>query len=233
MKLSAWTHRTPASRHRVGQTPSGASLCRRLRCILGVGAWLVSGLFPTYSNGAVVTWPIDAGGNGHAYEFINSPVLWPQARAQAEARTPPDGFMPGTLVCILSGTENQFLTSQFQPAAWMGFTDEAVEGEWRWIDGTPGVWQDPDNFPSPIQTLYVNWMRGEPSNSSDGTPEHYGVKEGGSLGLWNDGVGGPDGSPYPYIVEYAPVPEPSALAIAAIGIAVGSCRLLRAGSRRP
>jgi len=231
MKLNAWTHRTPARGHGVGQIPSGASLCPRLRCILGVGAWLIGGLFPTYSNGAVVTWPIGDGGNGHAYEFINSSVPWPQARAEAESRTPPNGFMQGTLLCILNAAENQFLISQFsQGYAWMGFTDEAVEGEWRWIDGTPGVWQDPDSFPSPIQTLYVNWREGEPTNGYPAGSENYALAFWPPLGDWNDGTGG---AATPYVVEYAPVPEPSALAIAAIGIAVGSCRLLRAGSRQP
>ena len=206
--------------------------CGRLRSMVSAGLLLLGAILPSSSSGAVVTWPVDRGGNGHAYEFVNDFVVWPDARAGAEARTPPEGFMPGTLACILSGAENQFLVDEFPQSAWMGFTDELVEGEWRWIDGTPGVWQDPDNFASAVQTLYVNWATGEPSNASGDLTENYGLTMRNAAGQWNDGVGGPGGSPAPYLVEYAPVPEPSTFAMTASLFFLGAYGCLRMSDRR-
>jgi hypothetical protein len=109
-------------------------------------------------------WVTAAGGNAHAYEFVSEgDVTWNQARIAATLRKPPPGYGPGHLASIASFAENEFLWGLqfFNGEAWIGFTDEEVEGEWRWIDDTPGVWQDPGTFPNPVQTVpYVNWTSG-------------------------------------------------------------------------
>jgi hypothetical protein len=119
----------------------------------------------------------------------------------AESLIPPTGFRRGTLVSINSDAENQFLASWVPSTAWMGFTDEVVDGEWRWIDGSLGIWQDPRWFRYPVQTAYVNWFPGEPTGSSRGFAENYGLFNwiGAS---WNDGTGPEGGVTYPFVVEF-------------------------------
>jgi hypothetical protein len=87
---------------------------------------------------------------------------------------------------------------------WIGFTDRSIEGEWRWIDSTPGVWQDPDNFANPVQTAHTNWRSAsaEPNNAFN---EDFAVYS--FAGEWNDQ---PDssGSFSGYVVEFEAVREP-------------------------
>ena len=146
-------------------------------------------------------WLQSADGNGHAYALFNDSVSWPEARRMAESLTPPTGFRRGTLVSINSDAENQFLASWVPSTTWMGFTDEVVDGEWRWIDGSPGVWQDPAKFRNPVQTTYVNWSPGEPSSNYLNFPENYGLFRWGA-DKWNDGVGPVGGVPFPFVVEF-------------------------------
>jgi hypothetical protein len=154
-----------------------------------------------YASYGFIEWNQSAGGNGHAYALFKDRVSWPEARRMAESLIPPTGFRRGTLVSINSDAENQFLASWVPSATWMGFTDEVVDGEWRWIDGSPGVWQDPANFRNPVQTTYVNWSPGEPSSYYLTYPENYGLFRWGS-DKWNDGVGPVGGLPFPFVVEF-------------------------------
>jgi hypothetical protein len=88
------------------------------------------------------------------------------------------------------------------------------------------IWQDPRNFPSPVQTAYTNWIPGEPNDFAIG--EDYGLfscETGYFPGGWNDGAGPTGGTPFSYIVEYVAVPEPSACFSLAAGIAFGCWRL--------
>ncbi len=154
-----------------------------------------------YASYGFIEWNQSAGGNGHAYALSSDRVSWPEARRIAESLIPPSGFRRGTLVSINSDAENTFLASWVPSTTWMGFTDEAVDGEWRWIDGSPGIWQDPRRFRYPVQTAYVNWFPGEPAGSSRGFAENYGLFNwiGAS---WNDGTGPEGGVTYPFMVEF-------------------------------
>ncbi len=176
-------------------------------------------------SGTIVVWP----GNNHAYDYVNTnevPIGWGPAKAAAESATPPLGFGSGHLVTISDQAENSFVARTFlQASAWIGFTDELVEGEWRWIDATPGIWQDPDNFVNPVQTAFTNWAAGEPNNQIDaGKPngEDYGLMYYSPVGEWNDGSGPEtiDGYLFGYVVEFEPIPEPSAGVILSIGAAL-------------
>lgn len=73
-------------------------------------------------------------------------------------------------VCIEDSAENEFVwrefvlwdslessTTRFIPRSiWMGATDENVEGNWEWLDGTPWSW--------------TNWGPGEPNNDPNASP---------------------------------------------------------------
>jgi fibronectin-binding autotransporter adhesin len=138
-------------------------------------------------------WDVASGGNGYAYELVNESLTWRVAADRAVLRAAPFGFGMGNLASILSEEENAFLNGW---SGWIGLSDQLVEGEWRWNDGTPGVWQDPAFFPSPIQNLFTKWGGGEPNNW--GGNQDFAIFNGDT---WDDGSDAPIGS---YIVKYAP-----------------------------
>ena len=164
--------------------------------------WQVAALLSLAAAPAVaapVRWETGQGGNGHYYELVTESLSWPLARVAAAQRTPPAGYGPGHLASFSSAAEEAFLDSTFGTTGWIGFTDELVEGEWRWIDATPGIWQNPKDFASPIQTGYVDWAPGEPNGAQH---ENYVVFAWSGI-RWNDGSGDPD-VVFPYYVEYEP-----------------------------
>ena len=89
--------------------------------------------------------------NGHGYEYVTTPLVWEQARKNAEKSG-------GYLVCITSDEENKFLiqfikkaTDQEIPATWIGLNDDKIEGDWKWLTGEP--------------TTFTFWFQGEPNNA--------------------------------------------------------------------
>lgn len=195
---------------------------------LAVFVWALGSLAPHSAIAGMATWSATDGGNDHAYELVGPSVFWSQAVANAASRQPPTGYQQGQLASITSASENEFIRSSFGlNAAWIGFTDEVIEGEWRWLDGTPGIWQDPKVFSSPIQTTFTDWRTGEPNNFYESGEDYVVMSLGGGSGSWNDGVGPNSGTPFLYLVEYlpAPIPEPSTYAMALAGLACGGFSL--------
>jgi len=95
----------------------------------------------------------------------------------------------GHLAIINNKAENSFLYKYIKSlgysTAYFGITDEAIEGEWRTVEGK--------------KVTYTNWHKDEPNN--DWSDEHYGsFFEDYTDGTWNDGYGG-DGSDV-YICEW-------------------------------
>ena len=141
---------------------------------------------PTPAESTVV-FPI----NGHRYGIIPGSFSWQAAREHAGSVTPPFGFSPGHLVTYSDAAEEAFVQLAFRDllnATCIGFTDELVEGEWRWIDGTPGIWQDPDNFDSPIQSAYTNWRPALSEPNNERGQEHFAVYSTfrSPVPTWND-----------------------------------------------
>lgn len=95
--------------------------------------------------------------NGHYYGLSANTKTWTEAKADCEANG-------GHLVTITDEQEQkavQKLISYDMPyAAWIGATDEIVEGDWRWCTGE--------------EFSYTNWNSGEPNNAnSDLSEENY------------------------------------------------------------
>ncbi len=135
-----------------------------------------------------VLWDEAEGGDGRYYEYVTEALTWTDAREAAAARR--HRGVPGRLVVITSATQNAFvhgLIGGEDQRAWIGLTDEAEEGDFRWVDGTrPG---------------YTNWSPGEPNNADDN--EHYGEML--PNGRWNDKMNDPPAQRVPpqgYLVEY-------------------------------
>jgi hypothetical protein len=111
-------------------------------------------------------------GTGHYYEYIAAPgMYWQSANSAANART----FygLHGYLVTITSKGENDFVTSKLQGMGWMGASDAASEGTWRWVSG-------PESG-SLLSDTYTNWASGEPNNLNDEDYGHFYTN-----GYWND-----------------------------------------------
>ena len=68
---------------------------------------------------------------------------------------------------------------------WIGATDKANEGDWRWIDGTK------------LSSTYSNWNSGEPNDSSGEDYCQYYIS-GSTKGKWNDLNGT---QVYPFVVQ--------------------------------
>jgi hypothetical protein len=111
--------------------------------------------------------------NGHTYKRFDAPSTLQQARTGCAARG-------AHLVTLTTQQENDFVVTQFvqdSVEAWLGATDELVEGNWRWMTGEP--WS------------FENWNAGEPNDGVSYTSgEDYAAVVAVNAGRWND-AGGP------------------------------------------
>jgi hypothetical protein len=142
------------------------------------------------------------------YQYIASPnITWTQARDTAKARTlnGAAGYLPN----IPTDQENEFIKNNVDAAnIWIGASDAAVEGVWRWMDGPEAgiqFWQGGTAAQGGIVTgpfNYAAWAVNQPDNA--GKAEHYGSTNFRTTrGAWNDlplnGAGIVSG----YLVEYS------------------------------
>ena len=103
--------------------------------------------------------------SGHTYQIVKTAMTWSAAKAWAESQG-------GHLAYITSAAENQALVTMTQmetgldtaPTAadgggarylWLGGSDAAVEGTWRWGDGTL------------VSSGYSNWGAGALGSEPD------------------------------------------------------------------
>ncbi|MBI3435205.1 MAG: FecR domain-containing protein, partial [Proteobacteria bacterium] len=131
---------------------------------------------------ALTPFATGAGATGHSYVYVGATSTWIEANAIATA-------LGGHLATISSAEENQFvlaLTPTFSPfaATFLGGSDAAVDGEWRWIDSGEQFWNGgPNGFA--VAGAYANWNAGEPNNNGFGPGgESYLTLR--SDGTWND-----------------------------------------------
>ena len=116
-------------------------------------------------------WPDDQ----HPYMFCATQTSWFDAAADC-------GASDYRLVTFDSEAELLWTTATAISYAsgqnwWIGFTDQASEGNWLWEDGSPGT--------------YINWCGLEPNNSHGGecvaeSAEHCAMLNWGEGGCWND-----------------------------------------------
>ena len=100
------------------------------------------------------------------FEVVEGFYTWIQAKADAVARG-------GRLAVFPTNNLYDRIISKVRQTyswhLWLGLTDEAQEGVWRWLDGSP--------------LTYSRWHAGEPN--SQGNEDYAHVLEGG-LTTWND-----------------------------------------------
>ncbi|WP_168215735.1 CARDB domain-containing protein [Roseimaritima ulvae] len=83
--------------------------------------------------------------DGSRYTLTDQADDWGVVRAEAEAAG-------GDLVSIGSFEENEWIHATFGGSHWIGFTDQAIEGTYQWIDGSP--------------VTYTRWGNNEPNTPS-------------------------------------------------------------------
>lgn len=147
----------------------------------------------------------------HYYEFVSaSAIKWVDAKAAAEART--YNGMTGYLATIMSEEENAFVAAKCAGAGWLGASDEALEGDWKWVTGPEAgtaFWSGGTGG-SVVGGLYNNWKSGEEPNNSGGSEDFLHIigstKPGWAgayaTGDWNDFPTDVNADILGYVVEY-------------------------------
>ncbi len=188
----------------------------------------------------LITFDSGPGANGHFYQLVTYQAgednRWTVARDQAAS-------LGGYLVTITSQAENDFLftnyaTSPIWSSVWIGASDAANEGEWKWVVGPEAGTQFWTGGPlgSTVGGQFANWGSSEPNEHPVPGGEDYGVFAIGSVptiakGEWGDANDiGTNAEIVGYIVEYNtnPVPEPSSLVL----LGMGGLSLFGCGWRR-
>ena len=136
---------------------------------------------------------------GHFYEFVPVTCTWSTAKTAAEGRTLYG--LEGYLATITSQAENDFIRQKLAADAWIGGSDEAVEGTWRWVTGPESGTQFSSGS-TPVGGQFTNWNTGEPNNL--GGEDYTEIFSTDGVGKWNDlnGITTLTG----YVAEYGGMP---------------------------
>lgn len=134
--------------------------------------------------------------NGHTYHLLDN-SNWTTAENQAV-------LLGGHLVTINDSAENSWVWDRWATgrSLWIGFTDAAMEGTFRWVSGEP--------------VTFTSWRAGEP-NDGNGVGEDYTYMYSTGFGLdrrWNDYQNNSTVGPEPLlygVVEIVPEPSPRLL----------------------
>lgn len=142
-------------------------------------------------------------GNDHLYEYYAGPVTWSQARTNAEGLTKYGA--QGYLATITSQAENDFIKDRLKSDSWIGASDSAVEGVWRWVTGPESgqqFWSGAGGG-NTVNDMYAHWNNpktggtgAEPNQSGDEDCAQFYYS---NNGLWNDLS---CGNSLGYIVEF-------------------------------
>ncbi|MBC7847347.1 MAG: T9SS type B sorting domain-containing protein [Flavobacterium sp.] len=159
---------------------------------------------------------------GHYYQYIpNIGITWANAKTAAETST--YYGLKGYLATLLTLEEAKLSGEQASGAGWIGGSDAAVEGEWRWVTGPEAgtiFWNGLGNGSTP-NFAYWNTWNGEPNQNGNEDYAHITAPGIGIPGSWNDlsntGSLTPGNAfqPKGYIVEYGGMPGDPTLLISA------------------
>ncbi len=171
---------------------------------------------------------------GHFYRFISRPgISWSEAKAEASSDSMMYYGLRGYLATVTSQAENDFIRLKTKGVGWIGASDHAIEGDWRWVTGPEGAedsgqgrlfWRGRRNQytagvpgTGPVSGQYINWNTGEPNDCcEDNVPHeedyaHITFFQGNSADSykWNDlpdsgGTG--DFLAAGYLIEYGGMP---------------------------
>lgn len=191
--------------------------------------------------------------NGHYYQRISAfSLTFDEVLTQAAGMS--HLGVPGHLATLTSQAEQDFLNAKFASLGvqylddfWLGASDAAVEGEWRWVAGpesgqlfwsgdqagTAFGFQDWGRFPvedgPPVEPN--NWD-GRGVNGEDFAYVSFRGRDAQQQlrrPRWNDIANGDPNAPRFALVEFSPVPEPSMASLGCgvlAALAVSRCNRL-------
>lgn len=171
---------------------------------------------PTNGYRTITFSPLDADylpATQHYYRFVKKPdITWTAARDEAAAAR--YFGLQGYLATITSLAENSFIQLKTVGVGWIGASDAASEGDWRWVTGPEAgkqFWQG--NYTgSVVNGMYNNWNTGEPNdlNNEDYAHITYFANNPAQSLRWNDlpngGTSG-DYRPAGYLIEFGGMPN--------------------------
>ncbi|MGN0467802.1 MAG: lectin-like protein [Acutalibacteraceae bacterium] len=140
-----------------------AALMAALMIIMSVPIYLMPASAKTAPSGAKEY-------KGHTYYVYKNTVTWKKAKAICESRG-------GHLATITSSGENNFVKNLVNAKnigyCWLGATDEAKEGTWKWVTGEKFSYKDwygsqPDNYDGVedyLSTYYNTQWNDYPDNA--------------------------------------------------------------------
>ncbi|MDA7727170.1 cadherin-like domain-containing protein, partial [Pseudomonadales bacterium] len=128
---------------------------------------------------------------GNYYEYVSTSLRSTEAQAAAAAKS--YAGATGYLATILDPGENTFIKNLLSNRAWIGLSDTATEGQFRWLDG-PEAGQ---------LATYANWNGSREPNNAGGGEDYTEIL---TNGKWNDhGSPGNFTHSVGYVVEYSRV----------------------------
>ena len=144
----------------------------------------------------------------HFYQYTASTgIAW--IAAKGAALTQIRNGATGYLVNITSAAENTFVKQNVNaPNIWIGGSDFATEGTWKWADGPEAgttFWVGTASGSTVAPYNYASWATGEPDNAGD--EDYAGTNWRGTIGAWHDvNIIGSGQTPSGYLVEFSPPP---------------------------
>ena len=158
----------------------------------------------------------------HYYDFVPSNLItWTTAKTTAESMT--YFGLQGYLATLTAPDEAQIAGELSPGTGWIGASDAASEGVWKWMTG-PEVgltfWNGDVGGSAPAG-IYSNWNNGEPNNAGDEDYAHITDLSVTTIpGSWNDLPENTAGQPSNYqakgfVIEYGGMPGDPSLSISA------------------
>ena len=158
----------------------------------------------------------------HYYDYVPSNLIsWTDAKTTAESM---NYFgLQGYLATLTTPDEGQIAGELSPGTGWIGASDAASEGVWKWMTG-PEVgltfWNGDVGGSAPAG-IYSNWNNGEPNNAGDEDYAHITDLSVTTIpGSWNDLPENTAGQPSNYqakgfVIEYGGMPGDPSLSISA------------------
>ena len=170
--------------------------------------------------------------NGHFYEYVPSlGINWTKARDEAANKI--YYGLKGYLATLTAADEAQLAGAQAPGTGWIGGSDAATEGTWKWVTGPEGLanggtgiifWIGKGNGTTTPPFNYANWNTfGNEPNDSNNNEDYAHITAPALLrpGTWNDlretgdPITNPNYYPQGFIIEYGGMPGDPILKISA------------------